>query len=136
MRRRSNALIVALAALFVVAGAIHLVRPKLYLPIMPPALPCKPELILVSGVAEIAGGIGLLVPRVRRAAAWGLMALLVAVFPANIQMALNGFASGASLLVRALLLLRLPLQPALLWLVYRAGTAAGAGRLSAAEQAR
>lgn len=121
MRRRRSVLIAALAALFVVAGAIHLVRPKLYLPIMPPALPYQPELILISGVAEIAGGVGLLLPRVRRAAAWGLMTLLVAVFPANIQMALNGFAGGAGALARALLLLRLPLQPALLWLVYRAG---------------
>jgi uncharacterized membrane protein len=77
------------------------------------------ELILVSGVAEIAGGAGLLFPPTRRAARYGLIALLVAVFPANIQMAINGFTDGATPFVLALLLARLPLQPLLIWLVYR-----------------
>jgi uncharacterized membrane protein len=113
-------LFAALAALFMVSGAVHLILPDLYLPIMPPALPYKSALILISGIAELAGGIGLLLPRARRAAAYGLMALLVAVFPANVQMALNGFAAGAAPWVLALLLLRLPLQPVLIWLVYRA----------------
>ena len=120
VRSGGRLLVAALAALFIVAGAVHLIAPAIYLPIMPPALPYKPALILISGVAEIAGGIGLLLPRLRRAAAWGLIALLVAVFPANVQMALNGFASGAAPWALALLLLRLPLQPILIWLVYRA----------------
>jgi uncharacterized membrane protein len=120
VRSGGRLLVAALAALFIVSGAVHLIHPDLYLPIMPPALPNKPALILISGIAEIAGGAGLLVPRTRRAAAYGLMALLVAVFPANVQMALNGFAAGAAPWVLALLLLRLPLQPVLIWLVYYA----------------
>jgi uncharacterized membrane protein len=109
----------ALAALFVGSGLIHLMCPRIYLPIMPPVLPHPVELILVSGVAEIAGGAGLLFPPTRRAARYGLIALLVAVFPANIQMAINGVTDGATPFVLALLLVRLPLQPLLIWLVYR-----------------
>jgi uncharacterized membrane protein len=112
----------ALAALFVASGVVHLVRPGVYLPIMPAYLPYPAVLILVSGVAEIAGGSGLLFPPTRRVARFGLIALLVAVFPANIQMAVNGFADGSTRLVLALLLARLPLQPALIWLVYRSDT--------------
>jgi uncharacterized membrane protein len=120
MRRNDHLLRGALAALFAAAGAVHLIRPSLYLPIMPPVLPDKAELILVSGVAEIVGGVGLLIKPVRRSAAYGLIVLLVAVFPANVQMLLNGFESDASPLVLALLLARLPLQPLLILLVYRA----------------
>jgi uncharacterized membrane protein len=117
--RRGRLLRGALAALFVASGAIHLIRPSLYLSIMPPYLPYPLALILVSGVAEIAGGAGLLFKPTRRVARDGLIALLVAVFPANIQMAVNRFASGASPLILALLLARLPLQPLLIWLVSR-----------------
>ncbi len=121
MQRHQNVLRGALAAVFTLAGTVHLIRPSLYLPIMPPVLPYKSELILVSGVAEIAGGVGLLINPVRRAAAYGLIVLLVAIFPANIQMLLNGFESDAPPLILVLLLARLPLQPLLVWLVYRAG---------------
>jgi uncharacterized membrane protein len=117
--RRGGWLRAALSALFIGSGLIHLIRPDVYLPIMPPYLPYPSTLILVSGVAEIAGGAGLLFPPTRRVARYGLIALLVAVFPANIQMAINGFASGAPPFVLALLLARLPLQPLLIWLVYR-----------------
>ncbi|MDY3553240.1 DoxX family protein [Gemmata sp. JC717] len=78
-----------LALLFVAAGVNHFVSPDFYVKIMPPYLPWHYELVLVSGVFEILGGVGLLVPRLQRAAAWGLIALLVAVFPANVHMALN-----------------------------------------------
>jgi uncharacterized membrane protein len=108
-----------LAALFIASGLAHLVHPRVYLPMMPPYLPYPSELILVSGIAEIAGGIGLLFPPTRRAARYGLIALLIAVFPANIQMAVNGFTNGDSPLILTLLLARLPLQALLIWLVYR-----------------
>jgi len=65
-----------LAALFIASGLVHLVRPRVYLTMMPPYLPYPSELILVSGVAEIAGGIGLLLPPTRRVARYGLIALL------------------------------------------------------------
>jgi uncharacterized membrane protein len=117
--RRGGWLRGTLAALFIASGLAHLVHPRVYLPMMPPYLPYPSELILVSGSAEIAGGIGLLFPPSRRAARYGLIALLIAVFPANIQMAVNGFTNGDSPLILALLLARLPLQPLLIWLVYR-----------------
>ena len=108
---------VLLALLFVAAGVWHLVRPGTYLRIMPPALPAPLLLVYVSGVAEIAGGLGLLLPATRRWAGWGLLALLVAVFPANVYMALiheqldiSGWVAWG----------RLPLQLPLLWWVWRA----------------
>ncbi|MGH2517429.1 MAG: DoxX family protein, partial [Ktedonobacterales bacterium] len=108
----------SMSAIFVIAGGVHLVRPAIYLPIMPPALPRPLDLIYISGVCEILGGIGLLVPRARPAATYGLIALLIAVFPANVQMALNGFAqSSTPAWVRAALLARLPLQAVLIALV-------------------
>ena len=78
-----------LAALFLAAGIVHLLDPHLFLPIMPPAFPFPLFCILASGVAEISGGFGLLVPSplVQAAAGLGLVLLLLAVFPANIYMA-------------------------------------------------
>ena len=78
-----------LGLLFVAAGVNHFARPEFYVRIMPPYLRWHYELVLISGVFEVIGGIGLLVPRLQRAAAWGLIALLVAVFPANLHMALH-----------------------------------------------
>ena len=74
---------------YVAAGVLHFVNPEAYLPLMPDVLPAHMALIYISGVAEILGGVGLLVPRTRRAAAWGLVALLLAVWPANIHVALE-----------------------------------------------
>lgn len=81
---------VAAALGFVVAGLLHLVMPETYLRLMPPYIPAPLAMVYVSGLFEILGGLGLLVPRTRRAAAWGLAALLLAVFPANIHVALSG----------------------------------------------
>jgi uncharacterized membrane protein len=78
---------ILLAVLFLVAGALHFVIPHPYLKIMPPWLPNPRLLVQISGAAEILGGLGLLVPSTRQAAAWGLIALLIAVLPANIYMA-------------------------------------------------
>ena len=78
----------ALALIFVAAGVWHFVHPATYLAIMPPQLPQPRALVAVSGVFEILGGLGLLPARTRRLAGWGLLALLLAVFPANVYMAL------------------------------------------------
>lgn len=78
----------AMAAFYVLAGLNHFRDPGFYLPMMPPYLPWHRELIWVSGVAEIGLGLAVLVPALRRAAAWGVIALLVAVFPANLHVAL------------------------------------------------
>lgn len=78
----------AMAAFYVLAGLNHFRDPGFYLPMMPPYLPWHRELVWVSGVAEVGLGLALLVPALRRAAAWGVIALLVAVFPANLHVAL------------------------------------------------
>jgi len=74
----------AFAALFIIAGVGHFVATDFFLKVMPPYLPFHLTLVLVSGVIEILLGIVLLVPRYSRLAAWGIIALLIAVFPANI----------------------------------------------------
>ena len=103
----------ALAIFFLLAGINHFLSPRIYLGMMPPWLPAPEVANVVSGVAEIAGGLGLLVPRFRKAAGWGLIALLVAVFPANLHVALQGHMPGLN--VSPLILwLRLPLQPLLI----------------------
>jgi uncharacterized membrane protein len=78
-----------LCVFFVVAGLNHFINPAFYLKSMPPYLPWHLFLIYLSGFFEVALGLMLLVRALTRVAAWGLIALLIAVFPANIQMALN-----------------------------------------------
>ena len=74
---------------FIFAGVMHFVRPRYYVAIMPDYLPAHRELVAASGVAEIAGGVGTLIPATRRVASWWSIATLIAVFPANLHMALN-----------------------------------------------
>lgn len=97
-----------LCVFFVLAGLNHFISPSFYMRIMPPYLPWHLFLIYLSGFFEIALGVLLLAPSYTRAAAWGLIALLVAVFPANIQMAINPQLYPD--ISPALLWLRLPLQ--------------------------
>lgn len=79
-----------LAALFFIfAGIAHFVKPHFYEQIVPPGFPSRKMLVIVSGFAEIAGGIGLLIPSLRRLAGWGLVVLLIAIFPANLYMAFH-----------------------------------------------
>lgn len=108
-----------LSALFVFAGVMHFVMPSGYAAIVPPWIPHPFLMVYLSGVAEIAGGLGLLLPPLRRVAGWGLIALLVAVFPANVQMLANAMDGAATTLYQALLFLRLALQPLLIVWVYR-----------------
>jgi len=105
-----------LSAFFILAGANHFLNPGPYLSMMPSYLPWPCGLIWVSGVAEILGGIGLIDPRTRVLAAWGLIALLVAVFPANLNVALHGW-PGVNL-SPWILWLRLPFQLVFIWWVY------------------
>ncbi|MDQ2897204.1 MAG: hypothetical protein M3Y09_16440 [Actinomycetota bacterium] len=74
---------------FVIAGALHFVMPRVYRRIVPPYVPAPMAMIYASGVAEIAGGAGLMIPSRRRLAGWWLIATLIAVFPANLHMALH-----------------------------------------------
>ena len=80
-------LLVAMSIFYVVAGVLHFVKMDYYLSLMPPQLPWHRGLVIVSGIAEIVLGIAVLFPATRVWAAWGLVALLVAVFPANIYAA-------------------------------------------------
>jgi uncharacterized membrane protein len=101
---------------FVAAGANHFAHPAFYLSIMPPYLPWPVLLVYLSGFCAIALGIALLTPRFTRAAAWGLIALSIAVFPANIHMALH--AELFPQFSPAALWLRLPLQAAIIAWAY------------------
>lgn len=109
-----------LGALFVAGGLNHFVQSERYVKIMPPYLPAPYELVLVSGVFEVLGGVGLLIPGTARAAALGLIALLVCVFPANLHMALHPEV-GAELfpaLPPAAYWIRLPFQAVLIAWAY------------------
>jgi uncharacterized membrane protein len=102
--------------LFVVSGSLHFTRTRWYESIVPDYLPAHRALVYASGVAEIAGGAGLMVPAARRAAGWWLIATLVAVFPANVWMAQHPEryrVPGG----RAALLARLPFQAVFIALV-------------------
>ena len=100
------------AALFITAGVGHFVATDFFLKIMPPYLPFHLPLVLVSGVIEILLGILLLVPRYSRLAAWGIIALLIAVFPANIHVYQHQELFPLPPFVH---LLRLPLQGVLIF---------------------
>jgi uncharacterized membrane protein len=104
---------------FILGGILHFVMPKFYLQMMPAYLPQPLLLVYASGVFEIAGGAGLLVPATRTAAAIGLILLLVAVLPANVEMLRLAQQRGASAAFVAACWLRLPLQPLLMWWVWR-----------------
>ena len=111
-------ILVAIAAVFYIgAGSLHFLKPAMYEKIVPPYVPWHLAMVYVSGAAEVLGGLGLLIPRVRRGAALGLVALLIAVFPANVYMATNPVEAGASALPAAALWGRLVLQPIFIWWV-------------------
>jgi len=108
-----------LAGIFVVSGLLHFFLPDPYLRIIPPFLPWPRILLRISGAAEIAGGLGLLLAKLRRFSAYGLMLLLVAVFPANVYMAVAHVSFPGMLDESWVQWLRLPLQiPLVLWALY------------------
>jgi uncharacterized membrane protein len=122
--RRVNRSRPALAAFFSLMGSMHFLTPRSFEAIVPPAIAeRKREAVVVSGVAEIAGGLAVLHPRTRGLARWWLLGLLLAVFPANVHMAVSPEQiRGLDLnrIPRWALWARLPLQPlAMLW-VWRA----------------
>jgi uncharacterized membrane protein len=113
-----------LAAFFTLAGSLHFARPKPYEAIVPPALASrKREIVAISGAAELVGAALVAPPATRRLGRWWLVALLAAVFPANLHMALHpDEVAGLDLsrLPRWLLWARLPIQPLLMAWVWRA----------------
>jgi uncharacterized membrane protein len=104
------------AAFFVIAGVTHFTNRDFFTSIVPPYLPWPELLVYASGVAEIVLGVMLMIPATTRIAAWGLIALLIAVFPANIHMAMNPQLYPETPL--AALLIRLPVQGVLIAVAY------------------
>jgi uncharacterized membrane protein len=100
----------AFGPVFVFAGTMHFVIPATYESIMPDYLPAHRALVYASGVAEIAGGLGAIVPRTRKAARWLNIATLLAVFPANLHMAIHPERYKQIPGGRAALFARLPFQ--------------------------
>lgn len=105
--------------LFVAAGALHFKNPRMYEAIVPPFLPAHRELVLTSGFFEMLGGLGVMFPQTRRAAGYGLIALLIAVFPANVYMAVDTAKFG-QLVPTPILYGRLPLQFLLIYWIWAA----------------
>ena len=95
---------------WVAAGINHFLVPATYEAMVPDALPNPALLVILSGIAEIAGGLGALHPKTRRLAAYGIILLLLAVFPANINMAVNHLPLGERAVPQWALWARLPLQ--------------------------
>jgi uncharacterized membrane protein len=116
MRKLRLAMLWVLGIFFVVAGVAHFLRPEIYMKIMPPYLPWPRELVYLSGVCEVALGVLVLVPRFTVPAAWGLIALLLAVFPANVYMATHAELFPG--IKPVLLWLRLPFQGVLIAWAY------------------
>lgn len=108
-----------MAAVYLVAGTLHFLITPRYMAIMPPYLPAHRALVLISGACEIAGGLGMLArsAATRRAAAWGIVALLIAVMPANVTM-LTHHADFPAIPLW-ILWARLPLQLPLIYWAWR-----------------
>lgn len=109
----------ALALFFIVAGLTHFIAPAPYLAIMPPYVPWADSMVILSGAAEIMGGIAIFFRPVRWAAGWWLIALLIAVFPANIYATSTGMEIEGYVVPVWLLWARLPLQLLLIGWVWR-----------------
>jgi uncharacterized membrane protein len=104
-----------MAGFYALAGVNHFVNPKFYLKIIPPALPFHKFINWVSGLAEVLLGAGLLFTEYRSMAAWGIIALLIAIFPANIYHFMKGLRKKKMV---AVLAIRLPFQILFIWWAY------------------
>ncbi len=109
---------ILLALFFIAAGTNHFISPGDYLPLMPGYLPWPMALILLSGAAEMIGGIGVLLPKWRRLAGWWLIAVLVAIFPANVHMLIHRPPILGHEVPLWILWARLPLQAVMIAWVY------------------
>lgn len=105
-----------MAGFFVFAGASHFTKKNFFMKAMPPYIPNHEEMVIISGIAEVILGIGLLFSKTQALAAWGIILLLIAVFPANIYMATSG---KFTKIPQWLLWLRLPLQLVLIAWAYQ-----------------
>ncbi|HEY0262661.1 MAG TPA: DoxX family protein [Chitinophagales bacterium] len=102
-----------MAVVYIIAGLNHFINPKAYMKFMPTYLPWHYELVLISGVLEVLFGALLFFPATRVIGAWSIILLLIAIFPANVQMAVNFYQKKSPYLWIAIA--RLPLQLILIW---------------------
>jgi uncharacterized membrane protein len=109
---------IILSFFFISVGIFHLISPKAFLLIMPSYLPIPLALVYISGVAELLGGMAIMIPFLRKMAAWGLIVLLIAVFPANIYALQNGMTIAGHSVPHWILILRLPVQFIFIYWVY------------------
>lgn len=108
-----------ITGLFLTTGTLHFLRPDLFVKIVPPRLPWPLGLVYLTGFLELAGGVGLLIPRFRRATAYGLSVLLIAVLPANIYMAMAPAQFGGFLDQPLYHWIRIPFQGVLIaWVLW------------------
>lgn len=118
MMRRISILFISL--FFLIGGAAHFVYLDTFISAMPAYLNYHKELVLISGVFELLGAIGILVPQTRRLAGYGLIALAIAVFPANLNMAIHP--ENFPKISESFLYIRLPLQFLFIWFIWWAVT--------------
>lgn len=111
-----------IAALFCVMGLLHFIKPNVFVSIMPDYIPYHEAMVFISGIGELIGGIGILISETRIFAVYVLLILLIAVFPANIDMAVKAYRGYGLTAYTWMLILRLPLQFVLMYWVYWAGT--------------
>ena len=129
-----------LAVSIIVVGITHFIRPEQYARIVPPQLPAPFSLVYISGVIEILLGIGLMIPLVSVVAAWGMMALFIAVFPANINQAINSIPIDGIPHNPIAYWIRLPFQAVLIawayWYTRKPETQAGSADVAAALESQ
>ncbi len=134
--RRKEILRGVLAVAIIIVGTTHFIRPEQFARIVPPPFPPLPS-VYISGFFEILGGIGLTIPSVSVAAAWGLIALFIAVFPANIYMTLHNIQIDGIPHSQALYWARMPFQAVLIawahWYTRHPETQLGASIVPEAE---
>jgi uncharacterized membrane protein len=118
-RERARRVVRSLVAVAMVSvGVLHFTQAETFAQIVPPFLPAPVWLVWISGVFEILGGLGVLIPRTRALAGWGLVLLYVAVFPANVYMAIEPIAVNGVVPERWLVWARLPFQPLFMWVAW------------------
>lgn len=129
LKNKKEILRIFLAIPLIIVGITHFTEPEQFAKIVPPQLPYPFELVYISGFFEILGGIGLLIPLVSVAAAWGIVALFIAVFPANINQAINSIAIEGIPDYPLLYWLRLPFQAVLIaWALWYTKTSPNSPR--------
>ncbi len=115
MRKRRYSILMGI--IYILAGINHFIVPKFYLQIMPPYLPYHLALVYISGAAELVCGMMLIPAKTRKIGAWCTIVLLIAIFPANIQMSIDNYASGG--LMFYLSIIRLPFQLLFIYWAYQ-----------------